>query len=559
MSNSPAGRVPWPDGLDNTSLSSASERRKHARTKLAAASSVVLDANGHPATVVDLSEGGVGVRSDAAIQEGTTCRMQLTVPDSNQIIDAACELAWKTASHAGFRFTMLTERSQRQIKEWLKAAQGSNGNGSAAAAAPTEAPQTLPELTVVTDEALLNLAIKARDFTHSDGVAVAVSDGDGVVCRASLGSAPETGVRIQTDRGLSGECLRTGEVVVCYDAQNDPRVDAEVAHALNMRSAVIVPIGRHDAPAGLLEVFFSNPRAFDEAGVFALQELASAFFLAGEESGAPPQPEAPVPSAGLPQMASFSQREASPGCVICDVCGLENNEANRVCDRCDVPLPAALRYVDLNSPVSSERSGLRNERPKVEPAEAPGRGHRKKVLLMLFVALIAAAWQARGKISADTHVPSPAPAVPNFEAEQPKLQPQEKPLSTPVAETTKKEHISKAAKRPEPEVTVRNFSAKQSRSEAAKLKPSSKPSSPTTASESSTIPETSVAQQLQRGEAEQALASETPVVLPLDDREVTSELSTPPPTPAKPRQPSLWKRIGKKMILRGGKAEPVKK
>jgi hypothetical protein len=392
---------------------------------------------------------------------------------------------------------------------------------------------------------------------------VALSDGDGIMCRASLGSAPDTGVRIQTDRGLSGECLRTGEVVVCYDAEHDPRVDADVARALNMRSAVIVPIGRHDAPEGLLEVFFGNPRAFDETGVFALQELASAFFIIGEETEKPPQPETPAPSAGLPQMASFSQREASPGCVICDVCGLENNEANRVCDRCDVPLPAALRYVDLNSPAGGERFALRNERAKVEPTEAPARGHRKKVLLMLFAALMVAAWQARGKISADTHVPTPPPAVINTAiaqpntVEQPKPQLQEKAPELPVAERSKKKQDKKTVERSEPEVTVRTFSAKQSRARTATVKHNSKVPGPSEAS--NTTPQTGVAQPVAGEDAEQSQASEQAIVLPLNDREVISAVSAPPPVPAKAKQPSMWKRLGKKMILRGGKPAPEKK
>ena len=558
MSNSPAGRVPLPDGLDNTSLSSASERRKHARTKLAAATGVVLDAKGRPASVVDLSEGGVGVRSDAVIEEGATCRMQLAVPDSNQVIDALCELAWKSVSHAGFRFTVLTEKSQRQIKEWLKAAQGSNGNGCATTppALPSNDPQALPELSVVTDEALLNLAIKARNFTNADGVAVAVSDGGGIVCRASLGTAPETGVRIQTDRGLSGECVRTGEVVVCYDAENDPRVDAAVARALSMRSAVIVPMGRHDAPAGLLEVFFSHPRAFDEAGVCALQELASSFFLAGEEAQAAPRPEAPVPSAGLPQMASFSQREASPGCVICDVCGLENNEVNRVCDRCDVPLPSALR-VDLNSRESSERAAFRRQQPPAEPAKTSAPVYRKKVLLMLLAALMAAGWQARGKISADTHVPGAPPVVAKTDVAQPTPHLQEKPRELPAVQASRKEHANKTKNSAEPEVTVRTFTAKQSRSKVVTAKHNSK--KPGRSETSDTIPQTSVAQQVAGGEADQAPASGEAIVLPLDDREVISAVSAPPPAPAKAKQPSLWKRLGKKMILKGGKTEPEKK
>jgi GAF domain/PilZ domain len=555
VSNSPAGRVPSPDGLDNTSLSSSSERRKHARTKVIAGTKVVLDANSNPATVVDLSEGGVGVRSDAPLEQGATCRVQLAMPDSSQVIDAACELAWKQAPHAGFRFTILTEKSQRQIKEWLKAAEGSNGNGAVPRSdAPMQseaAPDQLPELFSASDEALLNLAIKARDFTHADGIAVAMQDSEGIICRASLGFAPDMGVRIQSDRGLSGECLRTGEIVVCYDSQNDPRVDAAVARDLNMRSAVIVPIGRHESPVGLLEVFFDNPRAFNEATVYALQELVSSFFLSSEK---PPEPEpAPVaPPVTLPKMASFSMREAAPGFVICDVCGLENNDNNRVCDRCDVPLPAALSYVDLNSPESNEKSGLRREGAAIKEATGGGGSYRKKLLFMLLVGVMVAAWQARGKISADTHIPSPPSNATRVEAEAPKPQLQDKPVDKPLTVTATRAQAAKPRERAEPEVTVRTFSPLTKR-------PHSKPPNTKTAAASNTTPTTIVVQQADAGEAEHAGIAEQPIVLPLDDQEVVSAVSAPPPAPTKAKQPSVWKRIGKKMILRGGKAEQGKK
>jgi hypothetical protein len=491
--------------------------------------------------------------------------VQLAVPDSNQVIDAACELAWKRAPHAGFRFTILTEKSHRQIKEWLQAAQGSNGNGSTTLApspsveAVTEA---VAELFVATDEALLNLAIKARDFTNADGVAVAMEDSAGIICRASLGSAPDMGVRIQTDRGLSGECLRTGEIVVCYDSDGDPRLDAAVARELNMRSAVIVPIGPHEAPAGLLEVFFTHPRAFNEAAVYALQELASTFFVSSEKSPVAAEPERAAPSVGLPQMASFSLREASPGFVICDVCGLENNDANQVCDRCDVPLPAALRYVDLNSPEGSDKSGLRREQARVEPVGAPGRSYRKKLLFMLLAAVIVSAWQARGKISADTHISSAPPTVIRFQVEEPTPQRQDdKPLALPAPEASKKEQAAKVSERQEPEVTVKTFSspATQPRSKTTVAKPRSKSSASKTATASSTLPQPGVAQQVRSGESEQTIATEQPIVLPLDDQDIISAVSTPPPAPAKPKQPSLWKRIGKKMIFRGGNPETEKK
>src|SRR5262249_36777680 len=157
---------PWPGSFDDVSFSSP-ERRKHARTKLLAATTVLLDTGSRPATVLDLSEGGVRVRSDAALEPGAICRLQLSVPDSNQVIDAACELAWKSAPHAGFRFIILTEKSQRQIKQWLTSVEEAtaDGNSSPADASIAEALEEahpLPtELGAVSDEALLNLAVKA--------------------------------------------------------------------------------------------------------------------------------------------------------------------------------------------------------------------------------------------------------------------------------------------------------------------------------------------------------------------------------------------------------------
>jgi putative methionine-R-sulfoxide reductase with GAF domain len=565
VSNSPAGRVPWPDGFDDAPFSSP-ERRKHARTKLLAATTVLLDAGSRPATVVDLSEGGVRVRSDAVLEPGAICRLQLSVPDSNQVIDAACELAWKNAPHAGFRFIILTEKSQRQIKEWLTSVEAGNRTDSPAADPATETPVESPvqtgELVEATEEALLNLAIKARDFTHADGVAVAVRDGEGMVCRASLGFAPDTGVRIQADRGLSGECLRTGEIVVCYDSDSDPRVDAAVARELNMRSAVIVPIGRHESPAGLLEVFFASARAFNEAAVYSLQELAIGFFVESEKRPSPPKPEEPQPSVGLPQMASFSQREASPGFVLCDVCGLENNEANQVCDRCDVPLPAALHYVDLNSPAEHERSVLRRQGVRNEQPPSSASGHRKKLLLMLLVAVILGAWQARGKISIDTHVPSVPASATKVEIEEAKPQLRDKPLELPAPAISPKEHAAKPAQRAEPEVTVRTFStqAKPSRSKVAAAKSTHKDPDARTPTAGSTIPQATVAEHSTSAETEQALAAQPTIVLPLDDQEVVSAVSAPPPVPAKAKQqPSLWKRIGKRLILRNGTPEGQKK
>ena len=552
MSDAPAGHVSLPDGFDDAPLSSPLERRRHARKKLAQATAVLLDGStGSSATIVDLSEGGVGVRSEAPLATSSTCRLQLSVGDSNQVVDAACELAWMHAPHAGFRFSILTEKCHRQIKSWLRALEvGSDPS----AAQPQAVAEPLPlatslgadpphaVLASLSDDTLLSLALRARELAGADGAAVAVDDGTAVICRASVGSAPDVGVRIQSKTGLSGECLRSGEIVACYDTETDGRVDPLVARELNMRSAVILPIGRHDMPAGLLEVFFTRAHAFDEAQIYALQELCSEFLLASHCQAAPPPTEILQEENSLPKLASFTEREAAPGFVICDVCGHDNPERNRACERCDVPLPSALRYVDLNSPIELEGAGLRPERTQVEipdPAERPGRG--KKLLVMLVALVLLAAWQARGRISTDADLPMP-PAAP-------------KPVVAPALErpTAKREKILdvRPARAAEPEVTVRNFLPAKPR--ASKSSPAKPAAAKKVSLQSSTIPTEAMPQSVS-GTTEPAALPQQSIVLPLNDQAVVAAVATPASLVSKQPQSGFWKRLGRKFVP--GKVKP---
>lgn len=70
------------------------------------------------------------------------------------------------------------------------------------------------------------IAEKAQALTGATGAAIALRRGTEIVCRARTGrTAPDIGVRLQTDSGLSAECVRRGEVMLCNDAESNPRVD----------------------------------------------------------------------------------------------------------------------------------------------------------------------------------------------------------------------------------------------------------------------------------------------------------------------------------------------
>src|SRR6202142_1940105 len=127
----------------------------------------------------------------------------------------------------------------------------------------------------VLDEVLQLVAERALTLTGADGVAVAMAEGDAIVCRAAAGAiVPEPGARLDPRSGFSGACLRTGGIVRCDDTENDPRVNVQVCRRLGTRSIVAVPIASAHGTIGLLEAFSNEPYGFNDSDVRSLNLLA---------------------------------------------------------------------------------------------------------------------------------------------------------------------------------------------------------------------------------------------------------------------------------------------
>ena len=119
------------------------------------------------------------------------------------------------------------------------------------------------------------VADAARVLSGADGTALGLESGGIIVCRARSGDiAPPIGAPINTESGISGECLRTATMLVCHDAMTDPRVDTEVCHSLGIRSVAAVPVRGPGTAAGILEAFAARPNAFDGAALGSLRDLA---------------------------------------------------------------------------------------------------------------------------------------------------------------------------------------------------------------------------------------------------------------------------------------------
>src|SRR5580704_4086134 len=70
--------------------------------------------------------------------------------------------------------------------------------------------------------ALQLLAERAQYITGASGAAIALRQGEDLICCARAGSsAPEVGAELQVSSGLTGESVRTREVLRCNDAETD--------------------------------------------------------------------------------------------------------------------------------------------------------------------------------------------------------------------------------------------------------------------------------------------------------------------------------------------------
>jgi TonB family protein len=239
----------------------------------------------------DLGEGGLSVSGSSRLEPGTTTFLDFQFPDPNSVIEAAGVVAWcDSFGRVGVRFTRIKPDSTAALKRWLK---GDPVQPPAKTAEPPSHTPQLPSLVsrahfeisdlrnqlstanLSTEASLKRIVEGMAHHTRATGAAIAWREGDQVICRATTGNAPEIGVRLNLETGLSGECYRTGNIVSLADSEHDSRVDAEVCGQLDFRSLLIVPVvSAGDIVVGIAEVFSSTPGNFEGGDVLLLSSIA---------------------------------------------------------------------------------------------------------------------------------------------------------------------------------------------------------------------------------------------------------------------------------------------
>jgi hypothetical protein len=251
------------------------------------------------------------------------------------------------------------------------------------------------------------------------GAAIALREGEGMICCASAGAAaPELGAPLQIDSGLSAESVRSRKTLHCDDAESDPRVNRESCRAFGIKSVAVMPLLRGEEVYGVFELLAGRPRAFGERDYIALQRLSEMIQTAVEHaeaarraealgmvatvdtgseatnsaplsvtgtSGTTPKPPAPknktavnqnstLELAGLPVVTEVDsgsiegKTEQAPGLVApiafgkvrnCAGCGFPISEGRRLCLDCEAATP----NVDLAGDAAQPFAGLFESSP----------------------------------------------------------------------------------------------------------------------------------------------------------------------------------------------------
>lgn len=144
-----------------------------------------------------------------------------------------------------------------------------------------EAGDHLPISQIDLEPAIGVITERAQALTGATGAAIALRKGEEVICRARSGrTAPDLGVRLQTDTGVSAQCLRTGEVVLCSNVDSDPHADRLSCERLGVRSILAAPLRQSHRTLGIFEVLSPMPHAFDAQDVTIMQLLSSVMVAA---------------------------------------------------------------------------------------------------------------------------------------------------------------------------------------------------------------------------------------------------------------------------------------
>ena len=166
------------------------------------------------------------------------------------------------------------------------------------------------------DSMLMLAAESALNLTSAEGTCIELLEGDDVVCRGVAGASSDfVGFRMRADETITGECFRTGEILICPDSENDARVDRDACRTVGARSLIVVPLFEGDVSVppvaadvkGVLLIYSSAVDAFRDDEIQILTLLAN---MIGAALGRAALMERLTNQAGTDELTGLPNRRA---------------------------------------------------------------------------------------------------------------------------------------------------------------------------------------------------------------------------------------------------------
>jgi putative methionine-R-sulfoxide reductase with GAF domain len=259
--------------------------------------------------VLNISESGMCIQAASQMKTNWLLPLCLELSQTGARIHIVGHVVWSEASgKTGIRFPEMSDVCRNQLREWIEANDQAGAShiqnpdvqlnadqripvkpGSAVAytSLVTEWSEIQKEVELCgpdLDPALHIIVQRALTMTWASGTAVALINKlrpTEMICRARAGTdSPELGARLESGAGFSGECVRSGQAIVCDDTEYDSRVDRRSCRALGIRSILACPVKRNDEVIGIIEVFSPEPAAFWENDITILRRLADIIAVA---------------------------------------------------------------------------------------------------------------------------------------------------------------------------------------------------------------------------------------------------------------------------------------
>jgi GAF domain/PilZ domain/Sel1 repeat len=295
--------------------------------------------------VLDISEIGVAVQCPTPMEPNQEVNLCLDLAEAAGQIMTRARVVWSNGSgRVGLGFSQLREADLRRLKQWLflnAMAGAANAKSTLAQAAQTSAlrpnyTDTLSAVSAIQREAeslgsdiesVLGLVTRrSMSLLRASGAAIALAGKDAgtMVCRASIGiSAPPIGATLQIGSGFSGDCVRTGNTLLCDDSDTDPRVDPQSCRMLGIRSMLASPIRAAEKVVGLIEAFSAEPSGFCDQDAVILQRFAETISGALGRVGS---------SSNVSSAASAKSLSSAPGSVLFAKLPEQNAESTAASD-----------------------------------------------------------------------------------------------------------------------------------------------------------------------------------------------------------------------------------